>query len=145
VAEAEGDSQPRLLLVRIHLHGCTALNSALRLAKDQLRDDIEATLQHCSQDIWLEQLKFETTELVQVDAGANSSLDAFDLGSTLETIASSETLQTDAKELIAEMVRKLPAGSSEQSAFGNLNLHNLISEARELLLSRSGVVQGARF
>ena len=75
---------------------------------------------------------------------ANSSLDAFDLGSTLETIASSETLQTDAKELVAELVRKLPAGSSEQGAFGNLDLQNLISEARELLLSRSGAAQGGR-
>lgn len=144
VAEADADSQPRLLLVRIHLRGCTALHGDLRSARDQLRDDIEATLQHCGQDIWLEQLKLETTELVQVDAGANSSLDAFDLGPTLETIASSETLQTDAKELVAELVRKLPAGSSEQAAFGNLDLQNLISEARELLLSRSGAAQGGR-
>ena len=143
-AEAEADSQPRLLLVRIHLRGCTALHSALRSAKDQLRDDIEATLQHCGQDIWLEQLKLETTELVQVDAGANSSLDAFDLGSTLETIALSEALQKEAKELIAELVRKLPAGSSEETAFGNLDIQNLISEARELLLSRSGAAQGGR-
>jgi hypothetical protein len=143
-AEADADSQPRLLLVRIHLRGCTALHGDLRSAKDQLRDDIEATLQHCGQEIWLEQLKLETTELVQVDAGANSSLDAFDLGSTLDTIASSETLQTDAKELVAELVRKLPAGSSEQAAFGNLDLQNLISEARELLLSRSGAAQGGR-
>ena len=141
VAEAEADSQPRLLLVRIHLRGCTALHAALRSAKDQLRDDIEATLQHCGQDIWLEQLKVETTELVQVDAGANSSLDAFDLGSTLETIASSEALQTDAKELVAELVRKLPAGSSEQAVFGSLDIQNLISEARELLFSRSGAAQ----
>jgi hypothetical protein len=138
VAEAEADSQPRLLLVRIHLCGCTALHAALRSAKDQLRDDIEATLQHCGQDIWLEQLKVETTELVQVDAGANSSLNAFDMGSTLETIALSEVLQKETKELIAELVRKLPAGSSEETAFGNLDIHNLISDARELLLSRSG-------
>jgi exonuclease SbcD len=144
VDEAEADSQPRLLLVRIHLHGCTALHSALRSAKDQLRDDIQATLQHCGQDIWLEQLKLETTEPVQVDAGANSSLDAFDLSSTLETIAISEALQKEAKELIAELVRKLPAGSSEETAFGNLDIQNLISEARELLLSRSGAAQGGR-
>jgi hypothetical protein len=133
-----------LLLVRIHLCGSTALHAALRSAKDQLRDDIEATLQHCGQDIWLEQLKVETTELVQVDAGANSSLDAFDLGSTLETIAASEALQADAKGLVAELVRKLPAGSSEHASFGNLDLQHLISEARELLLSRSGAAQGGR-
>jgi len=144
VAEAEADSQPRLLLVRIHLCGSTALHAALRSAKDQLRDDIEATLQHCGQDIWLEQLKVETTELVQVDAGANSSLNAFDMGSTLETIALSEALQKETKELIAELVRKLPAGSSEETAFGNLDIHNLISDARELLLSRSGAAQRGR-
>ena len=144
VAEAETDSQVRLLLVRIHLRGCTALHSALRFAKEQLRDDIEATLQHCGQDIWLEQLRLETTEPVQVDAGANSSLDAFDLSSTLETIALSEALQNQAKELIAELVRKLPAGSSEEAAFGSLDIHNLISEARELLLIRSGAGQGRR-
>ena len=111
-----------MLLVRIHLRGCTALHAALRSAKDQLRDDIEATLQHCGQDIWLEQLKIETTEPVQVNASTNSSLDAFDLSSTLETIGSSEALQKDAKELIAELVRKLPGGSSEQTAFGNLDI-----------------------
>jgi DNA repair exonuclease SbcCD nuclease subunit len=144
VAEAEADSQPRLLLVRIHLRGCTALHSAHRSERDQLRDDIQATLQHCGQDIWLEQLKLETTEPVQVDAGANSSLDAFDLSSTLETIALSEALQKEVKELIAELVRKLPAGSSEETAFGNLDIQNLISEARELLLSRSGAAQGGR-
>jgi exonuclease SbcD len=144
VTEAEADSQPRLLLVRIHLCGCTTLHPALWSAKDQLRDDIEATLQHCGQDIWLEQLKIETTEPVQVDAGAKSSPDAFDLSSTLETIALSEALQKEAKELIAELVRKLPAGSSEETAFGNLDIQNLISEARELLLSRSGAAQGGR-
>jgi len=52
-AEADADSQPRLLLVRIHLRGCTALHGDLRSAKDQLRDDIEATLQHCGQEFGL--------------------------------------------------------------------------------------------
>jgi hypothetical protein len=89
-------------------------------------------------------LKLETTEPVQVDAGANSALDAFDLCSSLETIALSEDLQEEANELIAELVRKLPAGSSEETAFGNLDIQNLISEARELLLSRSGAALGGR-
>ena len=139
---AEADSPPRLLLLRIHLRGCTALHSALRCAKDQLRDDIEATLQHCGEDIWLEQLKIETTEPVQVGAGADSSLDAFDLSCTLETISLSEALHEESKELIAELVRKLPAGSSEETAFGNLDIQNLISEARELLRSRTGAAKG---
>jgi len=144
LAEVEAESQSRLLLVRIHLRGCTALHAALRSAKGQLRDDIEATLQHCGQDIWLEKLKVETTGLVHIDAGTNSTLGSFDLSSALETIALSTDLEEEAKELLGELTRKLPPGSSEETAFGNLNIPALISEARDLVLSRAGVAKGGR-
>ena len=64
-AEAEPDSESRLLIVRVRLRGSTALHMALRSTKEKLRDDVEATLQHSSQEIWLEQLIIETTEPVE--------------------------------------------------------------------------------
>jgi DNA repair protein SbcD/Mre11 len=145
VAEAEVDSQPRLLLVRVRLQGCTTLHSTLRSAHDELCDDVQATLQHYGQDIWLEQLKMETSAPVDVQANAGVSLETFDLRSTLDTIAASVDVHAEANQLFAELVRKLPAGASEEVTFSGLKVEDLILEARELLLNRSGADNGGRF
>jgi DNA repair exonuclease SbcCD nuclease subunit len=144
VMEVESDFESRLLLVRIRLQGSTDLHAALHSRKEQLRDDIQATLQHFGQDIWLEQLKIETTEPVQILAEAGPSLDVFDLRSTLDCIAATDSLETEAKQLVADIVRKLPAGASEETIFGKLNMEELITEARELLLNRSGAGDGGK-
>jgi exonuclease SbcD len=138
--EAEADS--RLLLVRIRLQGSTDLHTALHSGKEDLRDEIQATLQHFGQDIWLEQLKIETTVPVQIQAQAGLSLDAFDLRSTLDSMAATDALKTEATQLVADIVRKLPAGAAEEAIFGKLNIEELIAEARELLLNRSGASDG---
>jgi cell division septum initiation protein DivIVA len=142
--EVEADAESRLLLVRIRLQGCTTLHAALRSGREQLRDDVQATLQHFGQDIWLEQLKIETTEPVEIQAGAGLSVDAFDLRSVLDSIAASDTLQTEAKQIVEELVRKLPAGASEEAIFGQIRVEDLITEARELLLDRTGAGDGGR-
>jgi hypothetical protein len=89
-------------------------------------------------------LKIETTELLQIHGDAGVTLEAFDLRATLESIAASDALQTEAKQLVADVVRKLPAGASEEAIFGSISLEDLISEARELLLNRSGAGEGGR-
>jgi exonuclease SbcD len=144
VMEVESDSESRLLLVRIRLRGSTDLHATLHSGKEQLRDDIQATLQHFGQDIWLEQLRIETTEPVQIQAGAATSLGAFGLRSTLDSIVSTGVLENEAKLLVADIVRKLPAGASEETIFGELNVEDLIAEARELLLDRSGTGEGGK-
>lgn len=142
--EVEADAESRLLLVRIRLQGCTTLHAALRSGREQLRDDVQATLQHFGQDIWLEQLKIETTEPVEIQAGAGLSVDAFDLRSVLDSIAASDALQTEAKQIVEELVRKLPAGASEEAILGHIRVEDLITEARELLLDRTGAGDGGR-
>ena len=141
-AEAEADSESRLLIVRVRLRGSTALHMALRSTKEKLRDDVEATLQHSSQEIWLEQLIIETTDPVETSTNGHSALEIFDLRSTLETIESSGTLRAEAEELVAELVRKLPAGASQQTISDSTDIESLISESREILLHRTAVGQG---
>jgi hypothetical protein len=136
--DAEADRESRVMLVRIRLQGSTDLHTTLQSSKDDLRDDLQSTLQHFGQEIWLEQLRIETTEPVQIRPHAAISGDAFDLRSTLDSIVSAGDLETEAKQLAADIVRKLPAGASEVTIFGEFNLESLIADARELLLDRSG-------
>jgi hypothetical protein len=141
-AEAEADSESRLLIVRVRLRGSTALHMALRSDRDKLSDDVEATLQHSSQEIWLEQLIIETAEPVELNSNGHPALDTFDLRSTLETIESSSALRAEAEELVAELVRKLPAGASEETIPDCTDIESLISESGEILLHRSAAGQG---
>jgi exonuclease SbcD len=138
VAEVEANAESRLLLIRIRLQGCTTLHAALRSGRVLQHDDVQATLQHFGQDIWLEQLKIETTEPVEIQAAAGLSADTFDLRSVLDSIAASDALQIEAKQIIDELVRKLPAGASEEAIFGHIRVDDLITEARERLLDRTG-------
>jgi len=142
VMDAEADGESRLLLVRIRLQGSTNLHATLHASKEDLRDELQSTLQHYGQEIWLEQLRIETTEPVQIEAQAGLSTDAFDLRSTLDTIVSTGVLETEAKQLAADIVRKLPAGASEETIFGEFNVESLIADARGLLLERSGAGEG---
>jgi hypothetical protein len=142
VMDAEADGESRLLLVRIRLQGSTNLHATLHASKEDLRDEIQSTLQHYGQEIWLEQLRIETTDPVQIEAQAGLSTDAFDLRSTLDTIVSTGGLETEAKQLAADIVRKLPAGASEETIFGEFNVESLIADARGLLLERSGTGEG---
>jgi hypothetical protein len=144
VIDAEADCESRLLLVRIRLQGSTDLHVTLHSSKEDLRDELQSTLQHFGQEIWLEQLRIETTERVQIQAHARNSGDAFDLRSTLDSIVSAGDLEIEAKQLAAEIVRKLPAGASEVTIFGEFNVENLIADARELLLERSGADDGGK-
>ena len=142
VMDAEADGESRLLLVRIRLQGSTNLHATLHASKEYLRDELQSTLQHYGQEIWLEQLRIETAEPVQIEAQAGLSTDTFDLRSTLDTIVSTGVLETEAKQLAADIVRKLPAGASEETIFGEFNIENLIADARGLLLERSGAGEG---
>jgi DNA repair exonuclease SbcCD nuclease subunit len=141
VMDAEADGESRLLLVRIRLQGSTNLHATLHASKEDLRDELQSTLQHYGQEIWLEQLRIETAEPVQIEAQAGLSTDAFDLRSTLDTIVSTGVLETEAKQLAADIVRKLPAGASEETIFGEFNVESLIVDARGLLLERSGAAE----
>lgn len=144
VIDAEADCESRLLLVRIRLQGSTDLHATLHSSKEDLRDELQSTLQHFGQEIWLEQLRIETTEPVQIQAHAGSTGDAFDLRATLDGIATAGDLENEAKQLAAEIVRKLPAGASEVTIFGEFNAENLIADARELLLKRSCAGEGGK-
>jgi DNA repair protein SbcD/Mre11 len=144
VVETDAAQESRLLLVRVRLQGSTGLHAALRTDREQLRDDFQATLQHFGEEIWLEQLRLETTEPAQIRAEIAPSFDVFDLPSTLDSISASDTLQTEAELLVADIVRKFPPGASEEAILGKLRFDDLISDARELVMSRFGAGYGGR-
>jgi len=141
---SEADPDSRLILARIRLQGRTTLHPTLHSSKEQIRDDVQATLQHFGENVWLEQLMIETEEPLEIAAGAAVAVDALNLCSALDTIIASSELAAEANHLIAEVVRKLPAGASEQDIFGPLNIDRLIAEARERLLIRTGTGQEGR-
>jgi hypothetical protein len=141
---SEADLDSRLILARIRLQGRTILHPTLHSSKEQIRDDVQATMQHFGENVWIEQLMIETEEPLEIAAGAAVAVDALNLCSALDTIIASGELAAEANHLIAEVVRKLPAGASEQDIFGPLNIDRLLAEARERLLIRTGTGQEGR-
>jgi exonuclease SbcD len=129
--QAEG----RLLAVRVRLKGTTSLHRRLNADPRQLADEVQAAAHRCHEDIWLERLRIETSDL-DMPSAADSAPWSLDLSGALSNIEHDPETRSAAAELISGIVGKLPGGiTSDEQSLGQ-DLDSLLAAARATVLGR---------
>jgi exonuclease SbcD len=129
--EAEG----RLLALRVCLTGATILHRRFNAAPHQFSDEIQASAQRIHEDIWLERLLVETSDL---EAKATSTApSSSDLAAMLAGIEHDPTTRTAATNLVAAITGKLPGGVTSDEVTTGGTLDALLAEARAAVLGRT--------
>jgi exonuclease SbcD len=123
------------LIFRMTLSGVTPLHRSLHAAPDRVADEVLAAANHCSQFIWLESVKLQTSESVGLEASGDSSLASLDLGSMLSPLLESTEVRSEAREALELIKGKFPAMDLPADLFAEDKLKDLLEEAREALLS----------
>jgi DNA repair exonuclease SbcCD nuclease subunit len=143
MSSVEFSAFDRQLVFRIRLQGNTALHNVFIRDRLEIQDDIQATLHHLGEHVWLEQLKIETTDVAAIQANSDHLLDPMDLTSSIEAISATSEFHEHAKAIFAEILRKLPAGTSESQLFPVQEIDDMIAEAGQFLVTRSAA-KGAK-
>lgn len=129
--QAEG----RLLAIRVRLWGTTTLHRQLNADPRQFTDEVQAAAHRCHEDIWLERLRIETSD-VEIPSAAAATSSSLDLSGALSNIAHDPEIRAIAAGLISGIVGKLPGGiaSDEKS----LDHDSLLAAATATVLGRMG-------
>ncbi len=119
----------RLLAVRLHLQGASALHPALAADPARWRDEAEAALQHAGDAIVLERLAIETRPLA-TPMRRDSELD---FAALLDDVLGDADF-TEAAQAVLRMVEaRIPAGGAPLRE----EISVLLAEARDLALARA--------
>ena len=124
----------RLLAVRVVLTGATKLHPRFIADRDRLRDEVEAAAQRCGEDIWLERLRIDTTDLQR--PARDAALTEIDLAAALQKCEEDAALRARVADLVRTVKDKLPGGMAEDTSAA-LDLDSILAEARALALGRS--------
>jgi len=123
------------IVFRMILSGSTPLHRMLHSEPGRVVDEVLAAASHCSDAIWLESVKVQTSEPVTISAGQDSPLAAIDLKTMLDSLRESPEVLTEARAAIASIKGKLPAMDLPDGAFSDQSISGLVAEAYELLIS----------
>ena len=123
------------IVFRMVLSGSTPLHRMLRTQKERVKDEVLAAAIHCSDEIWLESVKVQTSEPSTAPTGQESPLAAIDLKTTLDSLRGSPEVLQEARAVLAVIKGKLPAMDVPPDVFSDEGIASLVAEARELLLS----------
>jgi len=124
----------RLLAARVVLTGATKLHPRFIADWDRLRDEVEAAAQRCGEDIWLERLRIDTTDLQR--PARDAALTEIDLAAALQKGEEDAGLRARVVDLVRTVRDKLPGGMAEDTSAA-LDLDSILTEARALALGRS--------
>jgi hypothetical protein len=129
VHEAEG----RLLAMRVRLGGETGLHGRLIADREHFLEEVQAAAHRCHEDVWIEQVKFETRP---PERRAAPDLGGIDPAALLHQLDSDPEFRLRAEGLIASILEKMPAGlEGEEPDLGD-DLAALCAEAEALVLDR---------
>ncbi|MGQ7794306.1 metallophosphoesterase family protein [Faunimonas sp. B44] len=134
IAPVAQSAPDRLVALRLRLTGATALHRRLRSDAARLADEVQSVAHRCHDDIWLERLKIETTELAHPPAtGAEASID---LSAAMEGLEADPAFREAAAALVQAVSVRLPAPQGEEAPLAD-DLDALLEEARALVLGRA--------
>lgn len=124
----------RLVALRVALTGESALHRQLVAHRDQLTDEVQAAAHHVHGDIWLERLDIRTHPPV-VRRKGEAAMKSVDLAALLAEIETGPEIKARASQLLADVKVRIPGtiADEEQNLGGELD--QLVSEARDLLLT----------
>lgn len=118
------------LAARVRLHGVTSLYGSLMGQQRDLRDKVQAALDHVHGNVQLEKLIVDPSPPATVSCEELPT----DLTSGLDGVDQDPAFRHKAEEALGSITRKLPAIDGAPSLD---NLDALISEAREMVLGRA--------
>jgi len=123
------------VVFRMVLSGSTPLHRMLHAEPGRVVDEVLAAANHCTDAIWLESVKVQTSEPSTASAGQNSPLASLDLKSMLDSLRESPEVLKEARAALEVIKGKLPAMDLPTDVFSDESISNLVGEARELLVS----------
>jgi DNA repair exonuclease SbcCD nuclease subunit len=123
------------VVFRMVLSGSTQLHRILHTEPGRVVDEVLAAANHCTDAIWLESVKVQTSEPSTASAGQNSPLASLDLKSMLDSLRESPDVLKEARAALEVIKGKLPAMDLPTDVFSDESISNLVGEARELLVS----------
>jgi len=123
------------VVFRMVLSGSTLLHRKLHSEPERLADEILAAANHCTDSIWLESVRVQTSELSFPTAGHDSPLSALDLRTMLVSLRESPQVLQEGRAALDLIKGKLPAMDIPEDLFSDEGILRLIDEARELLVS----------
>jgi DNA repair exonuclease SbcCD nuclease subunit len=123
------------LVLRMILTGTTPLHKMLRTQKERVKDEVYAAASRCTDEIWLESVKVQTSETSTVPTAHDAPLAAIELKALLDSIRGSPEVLQEARAALAQVKGKLPAMEVPPEIFSDEGIANLLDEAGELLLS----------
>ncbi|MCJ2014045.1 exonuclease SbcCD subunit D [Methylobacterium sp. J-076] len=122
----------RLVLVRVHLTGESAVHDRLCADRDDLAAEVQAAAHRVHEEIWLERLKVETRRPRAAEAVSTAAIDPTALLADLER---EPEFRERAVAALAEIVRKMPSGVAEEAGI-EAEFEALCTEAQALVLGR---------
>jgi DNA repair exonuclease SbcCD nuclease subunit len=123
------------IVFRMVLSGSTPLHRMLYAEPGRVVDEVLAAANHCTDAIWLESVKVQTSEPSTTFAGQDSPLASLDLKSMLDSLRESPEVLKEARAALEVIKGKLPAMDLPTEVFSDESISNLVGEARELLVS----------
>ena len=123
------------VVFRMVLSGSTPLHRMLHAEPGRVVDEVLAAANHCTDAIWLESVKVQTSEPSTASAGQESPLASLDLKSMLDSLRESPVVLKEARAALEVIKGKLPAMVMPPDIFSDESISNLVGEARELLIS----------
>lgn len=123
------------VVFRMVLSGSTPLHRMLHAEPGRVVDEVLAAANHCTDAIWLESVKVQTSEPSTASAGQNSPLASLDMKSMLDSLRESPEVLKEARAALEVIKGKLPAMDLPTDVFSDESISNLLGEARELLVS----------
>jgi DNA repair exonuclease SbcCD nuclease subunit len=123
------------IVFRMVLSGSTPLHRMLHAEPGRVVDEVLAAANHCTDAIWLESVKVQTSEPSTASAGQDSPLASLDLKSMLNSLRESPEVLKEARTSLEGIKGKLPAMDLPPDVFSDESISNLVGEARELLVS----------
>ena len=130
------------VIFRMTLTGVTTLHRSLHSFPERVADEVLSAANHCSDLIWLESVRLETSEHIASAAGDDLSLCSLDLGSMLGPLLESPGVRTEARKALDLIKSKFPSMELPDDLFGDDKLVALLEEAREALLGSQMSVEG---
>jgi DNA repair exonuclease SbcCD nuclease subunit len=131
-----GQADDRLVALRIRIQGNSSLHRRLKANIDGFSDEIQAALHRVSEDVWLETVRVETSDLAAYSE--DSALQSLDLAAMLEGVERDAAVREAAASELASLQGKLPAGvAADLLLLQDNDLDTLFAEARALVLGRA--------
>lgn len=139
VRSACSEAKNCLLAVRVTLVGPTSLHRRLKADARRFAEEVQAIGNHSHEDLFLERLRVETSEPNAVDVANPSTLDPVAL---LEGVTDDPEVKRQAREVVAAMMAKMPAGLDWDGPPPTETVDALLADARALVLGRAASGKG---